>query len=60
MDELHWMTDGRHYRIDFVTFYRILSFGHIHRGYERIHNEHRLEPMEVSFMWEDQNLVVPD
>ena len=19
-DEIHWMTDGRHYRVDFVTF----------------------------------------
>ena len=32
VDELHWMTDGRHYRIDFVTFCRILGFGHIHMG----------------------------
>jgi len=54
------MTNGRHYRIDFVTFCHILGFGHIHRGYERIHNEHHLEPMEVSFMWENQNLAVPD
>jgi hypothetical protein len=52
-DEIHWMTDGRHYRIDFVTFCRILGFGQIHRSFSRIHDVRRLEPHEVSFMWED-------
>ena len=35
------MTDGTHYRIDFLTFCRILGFGHDHRAYSRIHNERR-------------------
>jgi hypothetical protein len=52
-DEIHWMTDGRHYRVNFVTFCWILGFGHVHRTYSRIHNERRLEPQEVNFMWED-------
>jgi hypothetical protein len=60
VDELQLMTDGQHYCIDFVTLCRILGFRHIHRGYERIHNVCCLEPMEVSFMWEDQDLAVPD
>ena len=47
------MTDSRHYRIDFVTFCRILGFGQIHRSFSMIHDMRRLEPHEVSFMWED-------
>jgi len=56
-DEVHWMTDGTHYRIDFITFCRILGFGNDHRTYSRIHNERRFEPHEVSFMWEDPTQV---
>ena len=26
-DEIHWVTDGWHYRVDFVTFSQILGFG---------------------------------
>jgi hypothetical protein len=37
--ELHWMTDGRHYRIDFVTFSRILGFVRGHMTYSCIHDE---------------------
>jgi hypothetical protein len=54
------MTDGRHYRVDFVTFYRILGFGCEHRNFDRIHNVNRLEPFEVSFMWEEQDLAILD
>jgi hypothetical protein len=25
-DEIHWMTEGWHYSVDYVTFSRILSF----------------------------------
>jgi hypothetical protein len=32
-NEIHWMTDGRHYRVNFVTFCRIVGFGHVHRTY---------------------------
>jgi hypothetical protein len=49
------MTDGCHYRVNFVTFYRILGFGHVHRTYSQIHNERHSEPQEVSFMWEDSD-----
>jgi hypothetical protein len=37
-NEIHWMTDGWHYRVDFVTFSQILGFGSIHRTYSRIHD----------------------
>lgn len=49
-DEVHWMTDGRHYKIDFLTFCWI----------NRIHNVRRLEQFEVSFIYEEQNLAVPN
>lgn len=58
-DEMHWMTDGRHYKVNFVTFCRILGFGFDHRRLSHIHAERRLEPREVSFMWEEQGRV-PD
>jgi len=51
------MTDGTHYRIDFLTFCRILGFGNDHKAYSRIHNERRFEPHEVIFMWEDPTQV---
>ena len=47
------MTDGRHYRIDFVTFSHILGFGQIHRSFSRIHDVRRLEPHDMSHMCED-------
>jgi hypothetical protein len=59
-DEIHWMTDGRHYRVDFVTFCLILGFGCEHRNFDRIHNVNRIEPFEVSFMWEEQDLAILD
>jgi hypothetical protein len=27
VDTIHWMTQGVHYKIDFVTFVRLLGFG---------------------------------
>jgi hypothetical protein len=59
-DEIHWMTDGRHYRVDFITFCHILGFGCEHRNFDRIHNVNCLEPFKVSFMWEEQDLAIPD
>jgi hypothetical protein len=38
-DEIHWMTDGRCYHVDFVTFSQILGFGEEYRGYTYIHDE---------------------
>jgi hypothetical protein len=56
-DELHWMTDGRHYRIDFVTFSRILGFGRGHRTYSCIHDENRMEISDISYIWRDPRIA---
>jgi len=53
-DEVHWMTDGMHYRIDFVTFSRLLGFSEEHRGYSYIHDEARAEIRDIAYMWEDK------
>lgn len=33
LDMLHWMTEGRHYKIDFKTFSRLLGLGAKDRGF---------------------------
>jgi hypothetical protein len=30
-DDIHWMTDGQHYKVDYTIFSRILGFGEEHR-----------------------------
>ena len=49
-DEIHWMIDGRHYRVDSVTFSRILGFGEEHRTYTHIHDEPRAEIRDIRYM----------
>jgi len=51
------MTDGRHYRVDFVTFSRILGFGEEHRCYTYIHDEPRAEIRDISYMWRDRRIA---
>ena len=53
-DEIHWMTEGRHYRVDFVTFSRILGFGEEGRGFTYIHDEARAEICYIAYMWIDR------
>ena len=48
------MTEGRHYRIDFVTFSRILGFDEEHQGFTYIHDEARLEIHDIAYMWIDR------
>ena len=50
---MHWMTDGRHYCVDFVTFSQILGFGEEHRTYTHIHDEPRAEIRDIRYMWRD-------
>ena len=38
-NERHWMTEGWHYRVDFVTFSWILGFGEEERGFTYIQDE---------------------
>ena len=28
VDIIHWTTEGRHYKVDFITFSRLLGFNH--------------------------------
>jgi hypothetical protein len=51
------MTDGRHYRVDYTTFSRILGFGEEHRTYSRIHDEARAEIYDIRYMWRDGSAV---
>jgi hypothetical protein len=51
------MTDGRHYRVDFVTFSQILGFREEHRGYTYIHDEPRAEIREISYIWRDSRMA---
>ena len=45
------MTGGRYYRVDFVTFSRILGFGEEERGFTYIHDEARAEICDIAYMW---------
>jgi hypothetical protein len=48
---MHWMTDGLHYRVDFVTFSRILGFSSTHRSDPPIHSEKKRSIGDISYMW---------
>ena len=51
------MTEGRHYRVDFITFSRILGFDEEHRGFSYIHDERRAEVREIAFMYLDSRAI---
>jgi hypothetical protein len=39
-DIIHWTTDGKHYKVDFITFSRLLGFnGYDHRATELVEYE---------------------
>ena len=57
IDEIHWMTEGQHYRVDFVTFSRILGFGEEERGFTYIHDEARAKIHDIAYMWIDRRSV---
>ena len=44
------MTKGRHYRVNFVTFSRILGFSE-ERGFTYIHDEPRAEIRDIAYIW---------
>ena len=48
------MTKGRHYRVYFMTFSRILGFGE-ERGFNYIHDEARAEIHDIAYMWIDRS-----
>ena len=47
------MTEGRHYRVDFITFCQILGFDEEHHGFSYIHDERRAKVREIAFMYLD-------
>ena len=47
------MTVGRYYRVDFVTFSRILDFGE-ERDFTYIHDKARAEIHNIAYMWIDR------
>jgi len=50
-DVIHWTTEGRHYKVDFVTFARLLGFnGHDRRAAE-ITNCEDVAMSEYQFMY---------
>ena len=50
-ETLHWMMEGRHYKVDFVTFARLLGLGEVDRGFSEIHNERTLTHEEIAFLY---------
>jgi hypothetical protein len=53
IDDIHWMIDGRHYRVAYTTFSWILGFGEEHRTYSLIHDEPRAKIRDIRYMWRD-------
>ena len=45
------MTEGQHYRIDFVTFSRILGFSEEEWGFTYIYDEPRAKIRDIAYMW---------
>ena len=56
-DEIHWMTEGRHYRIDYITFCRLLGFSEEERGFTYIHDERRAEARDIAYMLIDRRVA---
>jgi hypothetical protein len=56
-DEIHWMTNGKHYRVSFITFCQILGFGEQHRTYSRIHQDNPFRVSDISHCWRDPSQV---
>ncbi|KAG2534832.1 hypothetical protein PVAP13_9NG087400 [Panicum virgatum] len=52
-DEIHWMTDGRHYRISFLTFCQILGFGEKNRSFSRIHEDDPFKVSDIRHRWRE-------
>lgn len=50
---MHWMTEKRHYRLDFVTFARLVGFCSVDRAFSEIHMERHLTDQEIVFMYVD-------
>jgi hypothetical protein len=47
-DYIHWMTEGVHYKINFVTFARLLGFGKTDRDRDTINFENHLKNNQIA------------
>jgi hypothetical protein len=50
-DMIHWMTEGVHYKIDFVTFARLLGFGKTDRERDTIYFENHLKNHQIAYAY---------
>jgi hypothetical protein len=57
-DVMHRMTEGRHNRLDFVTFACLLGFRAEDKSFSEIHNERNLTDHEISFMYALTHLLL--
>jgi hypothetical protein len=48
VDTIHWMTEGVHYKIDFVTFARLLGFGKVYRDRDTINFENHIKSHQIA------------
>ena len=56
-DALHWMTEGVHYKVDFVTFARLLGFGKKDREADLIHEESHMKGDKIAEAYEFEELA---
>ena len=56
-DTIHWMTEGGHYKVDFVTFARLLGFDRVDREKDTINYETHLKPHQIADAYEVDGLA---
>jgi hypothetical protein len=56
-DALHWMTEGVHYKVDFVTFARLLGFGKKNRDADIIHGERHMNTYLIAKAYELEEIA---
>lgn len=52
-DTIHWLTEGVCYKIDFVSFARLLALGAKDRASSKIHNEPHLSNQDLAHIYQD-------
>jgi hypothetical protein len=56
-ETIHWMTEGVHYKIDFVTFARLFGFNKEDREADIIHFEAHMNPNKIAATYEYEELA---
>jgi hypothetical protein len=56
-ETIHWMTEGVHYKIDFVTFARIFGFNKENREVDIVHFEAHMNPNKIAATYEYDELA---